>query len=181
MLAASGLLREAVLRATTWTWKKGATLTEEQTHIAAVIYDEIRNSPQERVGAAMPTDPRVLRIACAIANNPADNRSLDEWACWAGISMRTLTRRFVDETGLSFTEWRLRVRLMRALELLAARTPVTTVAFDLGYETVSAFIAMFRRYFGVTPARYFEDAGRRTVLNSTFPSLDSDDTGRSRL
>ncbi len=33
---------------------------------------------------------------------------------------------------------------------------VTTVAGDLGYESVSAFIAMFRRMVGTTPARYFD-------------------------
>ena len=43
---------------------------------------------------------------------------------------------------------------MRALEMLAASTPVTTIALSLGYDNVSAFIAMFRRVHGVTPARY---------------------------
>jgi AraC-like DNA-binding protein len=50
---------------------------------------------------------------------------------------------------------------MRAQELLAAGTPVTTVALDLGYETVSAFIAMFRRAYGVTPTRYVEEGPTR--------------------
>ncbi len=58
--------------------------------------------------------------------------------------------------GFHFTEWRQRARLMRALELLSADISVTTVAFELGYETVSAFIALFRRHFGVTPGRYFQ-------------------------
>ncbi|WP_441256827.1 helix-turn-helix domain-containing protein [Bradyrhizobium sp. 482_C4_N1_1] len=65
------------------------------------------------------------------------------------------------ETGFSFTEWRQRVRLMRALEMLADEIPVTTIALDLGYETVSAFIALFRRTFGTTPARYFLHAPAR--------------------
>ena len=54
-----------------------------------------------------------------------------------------------------FTEWRQRVRLLRALEMLAADMSVTRVALELGYENVSAFIALFRRTFGVTPGRYF--------------------------
>jgi AraC-like DNA-binding protein len=127
----------------------------EQTHVAMVIFDEIRNLPRQRLGLPMPSDPRVLRIASALADNPADNRRLEEWASWTGMSTRTMIRRFIAETGFSFTEWRQQARLMRAQELLAAGTPVTTVALDLGYQTVSAFIAMFRRALGVTPTRYF--------------------------
>jgi len=32
---------------------------------------------------------------------------------------------------------------------------VTSVALDLGYGNVSAFIALFKRSFGVTPGRYY--------------------------
>ncbi|MGC0175398.1 helix-turn-helix domain-containing protein, partial [Klebsiella pneumoniae] len=53
-----------------------------------------------------------------------------------------------------FNEWRQRIRLLRALELLAAGKPVTAIALDLGYDNVSAFIGLFRRMFGTTPGRY---------------------------
>jgi len=83
---------------------------------------------------------------------------VDEWAAWAGISERTLSRRFVLETGFTYTAWRQRARLMRALELLAEGEAVTTVALDLGYDSVSAFIALFKRTLGVTPSAYFKRA-----------------------
>jgi AraC-like DNA-binding protein len=149
----SGLLREAVARAANW---PAGTFDLPQAHLADVILYEIRSLPPERFGLPMPIDPRLLRVARALADDPADNRRLDEWAVVAGAPARTLTRRFPAETGFSFTQWRQRVRLMRALEMLAENTPVTTIALDLGYETVSAFIALFRRTFGVTPARYFQ-------------------------
>ena len=69
--------------------------------------------------------------------------------------MRTLERLFQSETGLSFGKWRQQLRLLYALRLLAAGRPVTAVAFDVGYESASAFIAMFKRTLGVTPHRYF--------------------------
>jgi AraC-like DNA-binding protein len=152
-IAASALLREAVRRAAAWDSSRTET---EAVHIATVILDEIRALPRHPFGLPMPSDRRMLRITSALVENPADNRRLQEWAARAGMSTRTIIRRFTTETGFSFTEWRQRARLMRALELLAVNTPVTTVALDLGYETVSAFIAMFRRTFGVTPTRYFE-------------------------
>lgn len=42
----------------------------------------------------------------------------------------------------------------RALELLATGANLTTVAQELGYDNTSAFIAMFQRCLGTTPARY---------------------------
>lgn len=152
LLRTSGLLREAVARAAGWV---GAPLDAAQLRIAQVVMDEINTLPHEAFGLPMPQDARLLRLARALADAPGDTRSLEEWAAWAALAPRTLTRRFAAETGFSFSEWRQRARLMRALELLAARTPVTTVALELGYDNVSAFIAMFRRAMGVTPGQYF--------------------------
>lgn len=119
-----------------------------------MILDELSAAPRERLVLTMPTDRRLLKIAQALAADPADARSLTEWAQWAAVAPRTLTRRFVSETGLSFSDWRQRARLMRAVELLAAGQAVTGVALELGYDSLSAFIAMFRRAMGVAPGRF---------------------------
>ena len=47
----------------------------------------------------------------------------------------------------------------RQLERLVAGQPVTTVALDLGYRSVSAFITSFRQRFGVPPRQWL-DRGR---------------------
>lgn len=135
----------------------GATqglLSVDGGRLAEVILDEIRLLPQVELGLPMPQDARLLKIAQALSDRPDDERHMQAWAQWAGIAPRTLTRRFVAETGFSFTEWRQRVRLLRGLELLAAGKPVTAIALDLGYDNVSAFIALFRRTFGMTPGQY---------------------------
>ena len=151
ILAITGLLREAATRAAAW---KENVLTASQARLAGVILDEIQSLPLANLGLPMPQDTRLRRIARALTERPHDDRRLEAWAAWAGLSPRTVTRRFSAETGFSFTEWRQRVRLLRALELLAAGQPVTAIALDLGYDNVSAFIALFRRVFGVTPGRY---------------------------
>ena len=156
IVATSGLLREAILRVL---GSKSSYCDAEQNLLAMIICQEIRKLPQTRVEIALPTDPRLLRITTAIADDLADNRGLEEWATWSGMSTRTLVRRFMRETGLSFTEWRQQARVMRALEWLASGTSVTTVALDLGYDTVSAFIAMFRRAVGMTPTAYLNSIG----------------------
>ncbi|WP_395398257.1 helix-turn-helix domain-containing protein [Novosphingobium sp. BL-8A] len=131
-------------------------MDEAQERIALLILDELRAAPVEAFSLPMPQTPPLLRIARALLNDPADRRSMDAWASWAGVSDRTLSRRFVAETGYSYTAWRQRARLMRALEMLAEGAAVTTVALDLGYDSVSGFIAMFKRILRVTPATYFD-------------------------
>lgn len=151
------LLREAVRRAATW---PGAVLDAAQTRIAEVILDELAASKAESLGLPRPADARLVRIAEALASDLADHRRLEEWAVWAGLSARTLSRRFVAETGLTFAQWRQQARLMRALERVADGVPVTTIALELGYENVSAFIDMFRRATGTTPGRYLSEGGQ---------------------
>lgn len=147
----SGLLREAILRASAW---PEGPLDERGVHVAAVILDEIRTLPIEPFGLPLPKDPRLQRIARALIADPADHRDLEHWAHWAAIGSRTLSRRFVVETGFNFTAWRQRARLVRSLEMLAAGVPVTAIALDLGYSTASSFISVFRRTLGETPATY---------------------------
>lgn len=147
----SGLLREAVARASSW---GHAALDAAQARVAAVIADEILGLPREAFGLPMPTDARLLRIALALMAELDSPRRLEEWAAWAGLAPRTLTRRLLAETGFTFAAWRQRARILRALEMLAADLPVTTIALELGYDNISAFIAMFKRVCGTTPGRY---------------------------
>lgn len=150
-LRSSALLREAVLRASTW---PPGPMDAARTRIAELILDEIRTLPVEPLGLPLPRDARAQRIARALIADPADTRELEQWAAWASLSARTLSRRFVAETGFNFTAWRQRARLLKSLEMLAAGVPVGTIALDLGYATASAFIGLFKRTFGETPAVY---------------------------
>ncbi|WP_407160684.1 helix-turn-helix transcriptional regulator [Bradyrhizobium sp. STM 3557] len=163
IVAVPPLLREAVLRATLW---DSDEVTTGRQRICDLIVDEIACLPPEDLGLPLPHDARLQRIARSLLEHPADSRTVDEWANWAGIASRTLSRRFPQETGLTLTEWRHRARLMRALERLAEGDAVTTVAVDLGYSSVSGFIALFRRTFGVTPAAHPLSRGRRAVVRT---------------
>ena len=125
--------------------------------IAALILDQIRVQPSlPSLVLPMPTDPRLQRITRALIDDPADPRELAQWSQAVGASTRTLVRLFPAQTGMTFREWRQQRRLMRALELLASGESVTGAALELGYESSSAFIAMFRRCLGTTPKRYLE-------------------------
>jgi AraC-like DNA-binding protein len=155
-IRATPLLREAVHRASTW---PGAPLDAMQSRIAEVIIDELAAASVEPLHLPRPRDPALVRITDALALDLADNRRLEEWAAWAGVSARTLSRRFIASTGLTFAQWRQQARLLRALERVADNVPVTTISLELGYDNVSAFIDVFRRTFGTTPGRYMKANG----------------------
>jgi AraC-like DNA-binding protein len=93
-----------------------------------------------------------------VFKEPSRETTLDEWARSAGMSRRTLTRLFRRETGMSVAAWCQHVRLLEALSRLSVGHSVTKVAFDIGYQSPSAFTAMFRRAFGTTPSHYFDTA-----------------------
>jgi AraC-like DNA-binding protein len=122
--------------------------------IVQLILDSIRAPATVRLAAPMPTDARLLRVCQALLADPTRDDTLDEWADLACMSRRTFTRAFREQIGMSLAAWRQHVRLLEALARLACGQPVTSIAFDVGYESPSAFTAAFQRAFGVPPSRY---------------------------
>ena len=165
-LAVSALLREAILR-----------LVEGPAEgaLRPLLIDLIRAELAEIAVAPLhlpePRDPRLRRLVSALRADPATRRSLPDWATALGMGRRTLMRRFRGETGMSISQWHRQLRLHHALEELAQGRPVTTVAIDLGYDSVSAFIAAFRRVLGVTPGQAFadRDGGRQPAADGARP------------
>jgi AraC-like DNA-binding protein len=103
-----------------------------------------------------PRDIRLKRICAALRDNPGDNRSLTKWSEIAGGCTRTLGRLFYKETGLTFAQWRRQLRLHDAVVRLHRGQPVTSIAYDAGYENPSSFIEMFRRMTGRTPGQFLD-------------------------
>lgn len=61
-------------------------------------------------------------------------------------------RKYYNETPTDFLN---RLRLRKAARLLSApESKVASVASELGFDSVSHFHHLFRRYFGMTPAEY---------------------------
>ena len=124
--------------------------------LMTVILDRIRAAAPAQLHLPLPGDPRLKAATDILLADPADRRGLEEIARETGATSRTLARLFQRETGMTFGTWRRRRTLLAALERLSEGDPVTTVALDLGYESPSAFIAMFRRTLGDTPTRYLQ-------------------------
>jgi AraC-like DNA-binding protein len=150
----SPLLHAAILRVVAM--RQPYAEQSAEARIAAVVRDEICAAETAPLHLPIPRDPRARQVALAFRANPADRRPRGAWARSAGTSERTLERLFHAEVGTSFGRWQQQARLLRALQVLAAGESVTSAALEVGFETPSAFIAMFRKAMGTTPARYFK-------------------------
>jgi AraC-like DNA-binding protein len=129
-----------------------------------VLLDRLTLSQMTPLHLPSPTSAALKRIAAALIENPADQRTIEEWSEEEGITARTLARRCIAETQMSFGRFRQQVRLLNALERLGAGESVTSVAFAVGYEDVSSFIAVFKSSLGTTPAKYFANPRAETPM-----------------
>jgi AraC-like DNA-binding protein/mannose-6-phosphate isomerase-like protein (cupin superfamily) len=166
VLAAPPLLRELILEAV-----KLPVLYDDDTRagrIMSLILDELRDRAVLPLHLPLPRDPGLARLCQAVTAAPAEHRTLAQWGAALGASSRTLARLFRRETGMSYGAWCRQARLLEALARLAEGQAVTTVALDLGYDSPSAFSAMFRRHFATTPSRYFPH--RRGTAPATTPA-----------
>ena len=158
-LGISPLLRELILHLAALPAHGPRSAATERLH--AVLLDQLVLTPTEPMHLPVSDEPRLRRLVEALTLDPADRTTAAAWASRLAMSERTFTRLVRHETGMSFGRWRERLRLILALQWLSSGAPVQQVAADLGYDSVSAFITMFRKAMGTPPARYL--AGRRGV------------------
>jgi AraC-like DNA-binding protein len=148
------LLRELILHACSrqdWSNEIPA-----ERRIIEVLLDQLTDASTIPLQLPRPKDPRANRIVDQLLADPSDNRPLTELCKGTGGSKRTIERTFVDETGMTFGKWRQQLRLLHGMRLLAAGEKVTAAALDCGYESPSAFIAVFKKAFGQTPMQYLQ-------------------------
>jgi AraC-like DNA-binding protein len=147
----SPLLRELIIGSV-----EGKRAKQRWNHSVPLILDEISSAGTAPLHLPEPEEPRLARVTAAMKAEPASRKTLNDWAWSIGVSARTLARLFAAHTGMTFRQWQRQARLLEALVRLAENQPVATVAYDLGYESSSAFIYAFRRALGTTPKRYFQ-------------------------
>lgn len=123
--------------------------------IKALLLEEIPSLPERKLGLPMPADQRLLTLCRRFVAGPSAGARIDDWAQSLNMSRRTFTRFFRRQTGLALSTWRQQACLFAALPRLTRGERVTTVALDLGYDSVAAFTTMFKRMLGAPPKLYF--------------------------
>lgn len=128
--------------------------------LTTLLLAELPQMPVQRLHLPLPAEPRLRRIAAALAEDPADRSTLAQWAGRVALSESSLARLVARETGLTFGRWRQQLHLVVALRELASGASVQQVSADLGYDSVTAFITMFKKALGKPPAKYLNSVAR---------------------
>lgn len=116
--------------------------------LARVILDELVEMPRERFNLPVSSHPKNRAIANALTIEPSDRSTSAESAKRVAMSERSLTRLMIRETGLTFGRWQQQLHLVVALRGLASGAKVQNVATELGYNSVNAFITLFKKALG---------------------------------
>ena len=157
-LSISPLLRELIVELS----DQVAEDDEREGLLTRVLLRELPRMAVQHLHLPLSPEPRLRRIASALTENPSDRRTLAEWAHRVALSESSLARLVVKETGLTFGRWRQQLHLIVAIRELASGASVQQVSADLGYESVTAFITMFRKALGKPPAKYLNSVMQNT-------------------
>jgi AraC-like DNA-binding protein len=155
VLAAAPVIREMIGYARRWPIDR-----PESDPTADAFFDALallaRDWLEHEAPLHLPTstDP-VVRDVMAYSREHLGGVTIGDACAAVGISERSLRRRFAATTGMTWRQYVLESRLLRAISLLTepGRT-VLAVATDVGFDSVSAFTRAFARYAGETPSAY---------------------------
>lgn len=144
--------RELVLRIMQFDTTRNIAAAEWR--ILQVLLDEIHALQPAMLNLPVGKDPRLNNITDALIKDPGQEMNLEEAAALACVSSRTLSRLFVAETGMTYRDWCIKLKLLEAIRRLGAGEAISTIAYELGYESPSAFTYMFRKSIGKTPGEF---------------------------
>lgn len=105
----------------------------------------------------IPDNSRLRDVARRLAEHPADRSTVADWSARCAMSERSFARFVLAETGMTFGRWRQQFHIMVALQQLSSGASVQRVSQELGYDSVSAFITMFKKNLGKPPARFIAE------------------------
>ncbi len=170
-LAIGPLLRELIIHMAQM--PKARNHSPETIRLRAVLLDQLKSAAAQSIYLPVSDDPRLRRLTDWMMKNPADRSTAAQWASRLAMSSRSLSRLLQAELGMSFSPWRQRLHVVIAMKALAAGRPVQNVAADLGYQSVGAFIIMFKKATGMLPGRYLmhNKAERRMAWTRQAPDV----------
>lgn len=128
--------------------------TDTQFRILEVFLDELALLTPSTTYLPTSQNLRLKPILDSLKTDLSTKHTLAYYAQKSYMSSRTLSRLFQKELGMSFGDWKMRLKLMEAVKLLGEEKSIKEIALDLGYENVSSFITAFKNYFGKTPTNY---------------------------
>jgi AraC-like DNA-binding protein len=121
--------------------------------MAARSFAEALNAPQDHSVGAIPA--KISKAAKLIRDQHREPLSLGDVAQEVELSRERLSRLFHESLGVSFSEYLNQARLATARELLVSSdSPITDVAYESGFQSLSQFNRRFRDSEGISPSMH---------------------------
>lgn len=128
------------------------------------IFAEELSAPQPHSAAAVPS--KIARAARLIRERHREELSLADIAVSVELSRERLSRLFHETLGITFSEYLTQVRLASARQLLSeGDTPITEVAFESGFQSLSQFNRNFAKHEGRSPSEFRKSANAPQTLS----------------
>lgn len=97
----------------------------------------------------------------------ADDLNLEDTAAIVGFSKFHFSRLFKQYTNTTFYDYLCKKRITRAQEMLAENFSITTIAYQTGFNTPSAFFRCFKKHTGYTPSE-FRNKSEQSKIEADF-------------
>ncbi len=124
--------------------------------IVRLILHELTETPDAPTFLPLPTSVVGRRVADLAFADHRNRLDIGELASRAATSVRTVSRLFPVETGLTFKAWRQRARIVRAIDQLSAGGAISQVSADAGFASTAAFSFAFRQVTAMTPTTFLD-------------------------
>ncbi|MDO6837137.1 helix-turn-helix transcriptional regulator [Pseudoalteromonas carrageenovora] len=130
---------------------------DKTARLAQVLFDLLIEMPAQPLDFALSKHVVIQTMSRELIEHPNNRKTLAQWAVQFALTERTLARLIKKQTGMTFGKWRTQLHIITALQALSDGQSVQQVSELLGYESVSAFITMFKKVMGKSPTKYLGD------------------------
>ena len=159
---ASALRVTPLLRTLLATALAADTGPEKAELVVRLMLHELTGAAHAPTFLPLPTSPVARRVADLAIDDHRNRLHIRELASRAATSVRTVSRLFPDETGLTFKAWRQRARIVHAMDRLARGEAIGRVSADAGFASTAAFSCAFRQVTAMTPTTFLDRSGTAT-------------------
>lgn len=113
------------------------------------------NNEKDKVNAAVSFQARLQIMMQYIHENYTHDISLDDIACYAGISKSTVLNLFRKYLHITPIDYLIHYRLKEAaLLLVKTEKKIATISDEAGFHNVDYFCRLFKKHYCLTPTQY---------------------------
>jgi AraC-like DNA-binding protein len=127
---------------------------EKAELVARLMLHELTETAHAPTFLPLPTSPVGRRVADLVFEDRQNRLNVDELASRAATSVRTMSRLFPVETGMTLKSWRQRARIVQAMDWLARGNTIARVSVEFGFASTASFSCAFRQVTAMTPTMF---------------------------